>query len=253
MEKSVLIKTKGLSKVFTTYKSEFQAIKDMSFEIIEKDFTVIMGSSGSGKSTLLYLLSGLDKISSGEIYFNKSRVDNLNEKKWAIFRRAQIGFVYQGINLVPSLTIFENIVLPGYLLEKNKSKVEETALRLIEDMGIKEQQDRLPSQVSGGQQQRAAVARAFINSPKVLFADEPTGSLNSTHGRQVLDVFTAINKKGQTIVMVTHDLKAACRANRILFIKDGELNGDLQLDTYSPGLEEEREKQIFAWLSEKGW
>ena len=253
MESNVLIRTKRLSKVFTTFKSEFQAIKDMNFDIIEKDFTVIMGSSGSGKSTLLYLLSGLDKITSGEIYFDKTRVDTLNEKKWSIFRRNQIGFVYQGINLVPSLTIFENIVLPGYLIERNKTKVEETAIGLIDDMGIKEQKDRLPSQVSGGQQQRAAVARAFINKPRVLFADEPTGSLNSTHGRQVLDVFTNINKKGQTIVMVTHDLKAACRANRILFIKDGELNGDLKLETYSPECEEEREKQIFEWLSEKGW
>jgi putative ABC transport system ATP-binding protein len=253
MQKNVLIKTKGLSKTFTSYKTDFQAIKDMNFEIMEKDFTVIMGSSGSGKSTLLYLLSGLDKITSGEIHFGQVRVDTLSEKKWAIFRRNKIGFVYQGINLVPSLSLFENIVLPGYLVEKSKVKVENTALGLIDEMDISEQMHRLPSQVSGGQQQRAAVARAFINNPEVLFADEPTGSLNSTHGRQVLDVFTNINEKGQSIVMVTHDLKAACRANRILFIKDGELNGELQMEKYAPRNEEEREKKIFAWLSEKGW
>jgi putative ABC transport system ATP-binding protein len=225
----------------------------MNLEIYEKDFTVIMGSSGSGKSTLLYLLSGLDRVSSGEVYYNEDRVDNISEKKWAVFRRDKIGFIYQGINLVPSLSILENVAISGYLLKSSKSEVNKRAQLLLDEMDIGDHKDKLPHQVSGGQQQRAAIARAFINNPSVLFADEPTGSLNSHHGKQVLDVFTRLNQKGQSIVMVTHDLKAAIRANRILFIKDGRINGELKLENYHPGIDEGREKKVFSWLSEKGW
>lgn len=253
MNKIVFIRTKGLSKTFKTLNSDFQVIHDMDFEIYEKDFTVIMGSSGSGKSTLLYLLSGLDRATAGEIYYSGQRVDNLSEKKWAIFRRDKLGFVYQGINLVPSLSMLQNVAISGYLVNKNKSEVNQRAIKLLEEMDIGDHKDKLPHQTSGGQQQRAAIARAFINDPAVLFADEPTGSLNSQHGKQVLDVFTRLNQKGQSIVMVTHDLKAAIRANRLLFIKDGKLNGELNLEKYQPGAAEEREKKVFSWLSEKGW
>jgi putative ABC transport system ATP-binding protein len=251
--KDVIIKTKDLCKTYMSDGEGFHAIKNINIEFYEGDFTVIMGSSGSGKTTLLYLLSGLDSITAGEVMFDEISIDSLKEKKMADFRRRSIGFVFQSINLVPNLSLYENIVLPGYLLEKNKKKVDERALELLRRVEMEEQMNRLPSRVSGGQQQRAAIARALINSPKVLFADEPTGALNSTHGQNVLDIMTDLNEKGQTIIMVTHDIKAACRANRILFIKDGRIGGDLKLDKYSPKNKEQREKAIFDFLTEKEW
>ncbi|MDP4094585.1 MAG: ABC transporter ATP-binding protein [Bacillota bacterium] len=251
--KTNIMKTVALNKVYTTDGNEFRVIKDIDLEIYESDFTVIMGSSGSGKSTLLYLLSGLDSVTSGEVYFKGTRTDNLNEKKWSLFRRKNIGFVHQSMNLVPSLSIKDNVVMPGYLINKNKSKIDGKAEMLLKSMDITKISSRLPSQASGGEQQRAAVARALINDPEVLFADEPTGALNSSHGRQLLDIITGINRKGQTIVMVTHDIKAACRANRIIYLKDGQIIKDLTLDNYDASCEEEREEKIFKWLKGLGW
>lgn len=251
--KSTFLKAKGICKTYESDGEEFQAIKNLSIEIYEKDFTVIMGSSGSGKSTLLYLLSGLDNLTSGEVVLDGVKIESLKDKKMAEFRREKIGFVFQSINLSPNLTIFENIIVPGFLKQKNKKAVEEKAYKLLTDMGLCNQIKRLPSQVSGGQQQRAAIARGLINSPKVLFADEPTGSLNSAQGDSVLDILSDINKEGQSIVMVTHDLKAACRANRILFIKDGAINGELNLSTYTKEAILQREDKIFTFLKDRGW
>lgn len=251
--KSKIISTKDLCKTYVSDGVQFHAIRNINLEIYENEFTVIMGSSGSGKSTLLYLLSGLDNVTAGEVSFEELRVDLMNEKKTSKFRRESIGFVFQAINLVPNLTLLENTAISGYLKEKNRKKVNDKALELLKLMDLKEQARRLPSQVSGGQQQRAAIARGLINNPTVLFADEPTGSLNSSQGENVLDILTDINLKGQTIVMVTHDIKAACRADRILFLKDGQIDGDLQLDKYSEEKIEQREKLIFDYLTEKGW
>lgn len=251
--KNVIIKTKDLCKTYMSDGEDFHAIKNINVEIYENDFTVIMGSSGSGKSTLLYLLSGLDSITAGEVTFEEISVATLTEKKMAEFRRKSIGFVFQAINLVPSLSLYENVVISGYLVEKDRKKVDVLGEKLLKLVGLEEQIDRLPSRVSGGQQQRAAVARALINSPKVLFADEPTGALNSAQGENILDILTDLNNKGQSIVMVTHDIKAASRADRILFIKDGRIDGDLNLDKYCPENKELREKAIFDFLTEKGW
>ncbi len=249
-----IIRTSNLCKTFVSDGEQFHATRGISIEIFEGEFTIIMGSSGSGKSTLLYLLSGMDSITAGEIYFLDQCIDKLKEKELAIFRRKNMGFVFQAINLVPNLTLLENISLPGYLINKDRKKVHEDARTLMGMMDISFLTERLPSKVSGGQQQRAAIARALINNPRVLFADEPTGSLNSEQGTNVLDILTEINvRKGQTIVMVTHDVKAACRADRILFIKDGQIDGDLRLKRYESRDSDEREKQLFTYLSEKGW
>jgi ABC-type antimicrobial peptide transport system, ATPase component len=252
MKKSVL-STKDLCKTYISDGEGFHAIKNVNVDIYEEDFTVIMGSSGSGKSTLLYLLSGLDNLTTGKVLFEDILLSSLSEKKMAAFRRKNIGFVFQAINLVSSLTIFENIVITGYLSEKNKKEVDSKAYGLLCRFGLEDEIDRLPSRISGGQQQRAAIARALINNPKVLFADEPTGALNSQHGQNVLDILSELNNNGQTIVMVTHDIKAASRANRILFIKDGRIDGDLSLSKYSVEGKEQREKAIFEFLTEKGW
>jgi len=251
--KSTIIKTRDLCKTYMSDGEGFHAIKNVNVEIYEKEFTVIMGSSGSGKSTLLYLLSGLDNITAGVVTFDEISLASLTEKKMAEFRRKKIGFVFQAINLVPSLSLYENVVISGYLVEKDRKKVDIRGIELLKLVGLEEQIDRLPSRISGGQQQRAAVARALINSPKVLFADEPTGALNSAQGENILDILTDLNNKGQSIVMVTHDIKAASRADRILFIKDGRVDGDMNLDKYSTKDKELREKAVFDFLSEKGW
>lgn len=251
--KNKILQTKDICKTFITSGVEFHAIRNLTVEIYEQDFTVIMGSSGSGKSTLLYLLSGLDSTTSGSVWFEESRIDHMKEKELAQMRRCKVGFVFQSINLAPNLSIYENITVPGYLCQKNPRVVENKADELLQLMGIEQEKDRMPSQISGGQQQRAAIARAMINNPKVLFADEPTGALNSTHGQNVLDILTDINNKGQTIVMVTHDIKAACRANRIIYIRDGRIDGELSLEKYSKESFGDREQQIFYFLKSKGW
>jgi len=252
MEKNILT-TKDLCKTFFTDGEAVHAIKNMNLTIFEGEFTVIMGSSGSGKSTLLYLLSGMEDCTSGKVTLGEIVLNKLKEDELSVFRRDKIGFVFQGINLIPNLSIIENVVLPGYLMEKNKQKVDKKALELLSTVGVEEQCLRLPSQVSGGQQQRCAIARALINSPEILFADEPTGALNSQQGQNILNVFTELNLKGQTIVMVTHDVKAACRADRILFIKDGRIDGDIRLDKYNDDDLIKREKTILDYLTQKGW
>ena len=252
MEKTILT-TKDLCKTYHTDGEAVHALKNINLDIFQGDFTVIMGSSGSGKSTLLYLLSGMEDCTGGKVTLGDITLNELSEDKLSIFRRNKIGFVFQGINLVPNLSIFENVILPGYLVGKNKQKVDDKALELLKLVGVEEQNSRLPSQVSGGQQQRGAIARALINSPEILFADEPTGALNSLQGQNILNVFTELNSKGQTIVMVTHDVKAACRANRILFIKDGRIDGDIRLDKYTNEDLQKREKTLSEYLSQKGW
>jgi putative ABC transport system ATP-binding protein len=196
----------------------------------------------------------MDKPTAGEIHYNDKRVDNLNEKDLALFRRKEIGFIFQQMHLVPNLSIFENITVPGYLLRRIAPKeVDKRAEKLLSDVGLSDTKNRMPSQLSGGQQQRAATARAMINSPQLIFADEPTGALNSKAGHEILNLMTEINIKGQTIVMVTHDIKAAIRANRIIYIYDGQLAGEMKIEPYTPNSGPDREKQIFSWLTSKGW
>lgn len=253
MNENILLNVKDLCKTYYSEGEGVHAIRNINLDIYEGDFTVIMGSSGCGKSTLLYLLSGLDKVTAGEIWFKNKRLDNLKEKQMVHFRRKNMGFVFQGINLVPYLSLIENSIVTGRLIEKNKTMVETRANEIFEILKISEEKNRLPSQVSGGQQQRAAIARALINECEVLFADEPTGALNSAQGESVLDIFTDINKNGQSIVMVTHDLKAACRGNRILYLKDGKVEGELDLPKFINENTEDREERVYSFLKEKGW
>jgi putative ABC transport system ATP-binding protein len=252
--KNSIIKTIDLCKSYASDGQQNHVLRNISLEIYEADFTVIMGSSGSGKSTLLYNLSGMDSPTSGEVYFKDSRMDRLSERKLAILRRRNVGFVFQQMHLVSNLSIYENVTVPGYLLKKYKKKeVEEKAKALLEKAGVGKLARRLPSQVSGGEQQRAAVARALINDPALLFADEPTGALNSKTGRDVLNMMTQLNRDGQSILMVTHDVRAAVRANRIIYLQDGQISGEMQLEPYMLDTELDREKQVLSWLTSKGW
>ncbi len=250
---NVIIKTDMLCKSYVSDGEVNHVIKNMELEIREKDFTVIMGASGSGKSTLLYVLSGMLETTSGDVEFAGEKITRLKERKMANFRRETLGFVFQNINLIPDLTVMENIICPVYGTGKSMQEAERTAKELIRKLDLEGQEKKFPEQLSGGQRQRVAICRALINNPRVLFADEPTGALNSTQGKHVLDIFSKIHEEGQSVVMVTHDLKAALRGNRIIYLRDGRIDGELTLPPYSEADVEEREKCVFSFLKEHGF
>lgn len=229
-------------------------LNHINLEIYKNDFTVIMGSAGSGKSTLLYCLSGMDNVTSGEVYFNEKPIHKMKNKELANFRRNEIGYIFQQMQLVSSISLYENIIVPGYLAKKfSVSEVNDRADKLLEHVNIYDCKKRLPSQVSGGQKQRAAIARALINEPKLIYADEPTGALNSKSGTDVLNLLTELNRKGQSILMVTHDVKAAIIANRIIYIEDGNISTEMNMQPYKEEDKKSRETQVLSYLASKGW
>jgi len=248
---SFCIRTEQLVKTYNGGASNSSIIKNVNISICAGEYSVIMGNSGSGKSTLLYLLSGLDEPSSGKIWINDIPIHKRSQKDLAVMRRKMIGFVFQDNNLIPNLSIRENILVAGYLIQGDRKLVGQHADQLMEELGILSLAKRYPSQVSGGELQRAAIARAMINNPVILLADEPTGNLNSEASEKVLNCLSALNQKGQTIVMVTHDLKSACRASRILFLKDGTIPNDhfYYINKSHPGTEH----ALFTWLKQMGW
>lgn len=246
-----IIQAKKLCKSYFTGKTEVPVINNLDLTLYKGDFTVIMGSSGSGKSTLLYLLSGLEITTSGEIWLEDKPVHSMDEKLITLLRREYIGFVFQDFNLVPNLTFLENILIPAYLVKNDRKALQDRAKALMKKVEILDLADRLPSEVSGGQQQRCSMARAVINNPRVVMADEPTGNLNSSSSQAVLNILTDLYKDGQSIVMVTHDIRSACRGNRIIFLKDGQIEDDLRFDS-TLNLEE-KEVQLLQWLAKKDW
>ncbi|AGK95988.1 ABC transporter ATP-binding protein [Clostridium pasteurianum] len=251
--KTSVIKANNLCKSFVTGKTALNVIKNLNLDIYEGDFTVIMGSSGSGKSTLLYTLSGMDSATSGTVQLLDNEITSMKEEELSFIRKKDISFVFQSINLLPDITVFENIAYCGYGVNKNKKDINEKTLKLLETFGLTEAKDKYPSEISGGMQQRVAMARAIITSPEILFGDEPTGALNSTAGEEVLDILTDLNNKGQTVVMVTHDLKAASRASRLIYLKDGRIDGELSLGKFSKEDYKNRDILIFEFLKERGW
>lgn len=251
--KSSVIEANRLCKSFVTGKVATNVIKNLDLEIYEGDFTVIMGSSGSGKSTLLYNISGMDSPTSGTVKILDNDITKMKENNMSAIRKKDISFVFQSINLLPDITIFENVAYCGYEINKNKKEVNKETLELLKKFGLEEDTDKYPSEVSGGMQQRAAIARALITKPKILFGDEPTGALNSTTGQEVLDILSEMNNNGQTIVMVTHDVKSAARASRLLYLKDGRIDGELRLDKFPKTDYKKREGLILEFLQERGW
>lgn len=251
--KNIILKTELLCKSFISDGEINNVIKNLDMEIYEGDFTVIMGSSGSGKSTLLYALSGMDNVTTGKVYFDGEDITRLKEKEISKLRKKKLGFVFQGINLIPNLNVYENILSPTYKTRVSRKDIEKRIETLLEEMELTAHKKKFPNQMSGGQKQKAAICRALINQPKVLFADEPTGALNSSQGRYVLDIFTNINREKQSVVMVTHDLKAALRGNRIIYLRDGRIDGDLRLEDYDETAADEREETIYKFLKGRGW
>lgn len=251
--KKLILKTDRLCKSFVTGKTSLNVIKNLNLEIYEGEFTVIMGSSGSGKSTLLYSISGMDSPTSGKVTLLDKEITAMNEAQMSDIRKKDISFIFQSINLLPDITIFENIAYCGYKVSKDKKAVNEKTLKLLKDLGLEEAADKYPSEISGGMQQRAAIARALVTDPKIVFGDEPTGALNSTMGQEVLDILSDLNSKGQTVVMVTHDVKAAARCSRLIYLKDGRIDGELSLERFSKAEYGKREDLILEFLKERGW
>lgn len=252
--KKVLLNGKGICKSFVQSGRETQVLKDVDVAIYEGDFTVIMGASGAGKSTLLYALSGMDSITGGEISFKGQKIHLFSEKEMAALRAKEFGFVFQQTHLVSNLTLFENVAVAGYASSGKEGKgIRERAIELLAKMHVNGAKDRLPSQVSGGEAQRAAVARAVINNPGLVFADEPTGALNKANSREVLDLLTGLNENGQSILMVTHDVRSAVHGNRLLYLEDGKVMDELILSAYKDGEERMREGKVNDWLSSLSW
>ncbi len=239
---------------------ETKVLQGISMELYEGDFTVIMGSSGSGKSTLLYALSGMDSLSGGQLFYKgkklsekKFDVAHASEKELTYLRAEEFGFVFQHTHLVSSLTLEENIRMAGLICDSMSEKeTNEKTDALIRQMRLEKAKDRLPAQVSGGEAQRAAVARAVITKPTILFADEPTGALNKANTEEVLNLLTALHAEGQSILLVTHDREAALRGNRILYLEDGAIVGELALNPYQ-GKNMGREQELASWLEGFRW
>ena len=251
--KSIVLEGKGLCKTFTNGQVATNVIRNLDVEIYKGDFTVIMGTSGAGKSTLLYMLSGIDTITAGEIKLKDMRIDRLKERQMAKIRKSDIGFVFQEANLLEDFTVFENIAMPGYLTSSNRKDINDRTDKLLEEVDMQDHKHKYPSQLSGGQKQRVAIIRSLINRPNVVFTDEPTGALNAKQSKAVLDLLTDIHEKGQSILMVTHDIGAASRANRLLYIKDGKIDGVLEFDQFEVEDIKDREKQVFDFIMKKGW
>jgi len=249
-----IIKTEKLCKTFSSGGIQQHVLKNLDLNLIEGDFTIIMGSSGSGKSTLLYAISGMDKPTLGEIEFAGKNISKLNNDQLAIFRRKHCGFVFQQIYLLDNMSVLDNVLASGLLVNKDKRGIVKRAKELLTQVGIDEKSwSKFPTQLSGGEAQRVGIVRAIINSPEILFADEPTGALNSTSSDRVLDVFMNVNRNGQSIVLVTHDVKTALRGNRIIYLRDGVICGDLNLGPYSEDKNIERHEKLKHFLAEMGW
>lgn len=251
--KKILLKTENLSKSFSNGGAMQHVLRNIDLELYQGDFTVIMGASGAGKSTLLYALSGMDTPTLGRITFGNQVISDLNQDGLAVFRREHCGFVFQQIYLIDTMSVMDNILAAGLLVNKDKKALVKRAEELFEAVDIsKEMQKKFPTQISGGEAQRVGIVRALINSPEILFADEPTGALNSKTGIDVLDTLTRFNDKGQSVVMVTHDMRSARRGSRILYLKDGVILGECKLGKYIHG-DRARHEKLSAFLSEMGW
>ncbi|MBR3514998.1 MAG: ABC transporter ATP-binding protein [Lachnospiraceae bacterium] len=275
MEKVKILTAKDLSKTFSNESVQQHVLENLNLDIYKGDFTVVMGNSGSGKSTLLYALSGMDRPTLGTITYyvddpkKKKGADGIEISKYsndklALFRRNHAGFVFQQNYLNDSMSALDNVMISGLLKSKNRRELAKRAKELLGRVEISESDARkFPSQLSGGMQQRVAVVRGVINRPEVLFADEPTGALNSQNTTNVLDIFTELNQDGQSIVMVTHTVAAAERGNRIIYLADGVISDICDLGPYigdykdesNPDMEQakERHRKLKDFLQAQGW
>ena len=278
-----LLEVRDLTKTYAEGTAESKAVDHVNLEVEEGEFVILMGASGSGKTSILHLISGIDTSSGGTIRYrdmqstkpigeNSVDFSRMNEKEKTMFRRTNIGIVFQQQCLIPDLTVYENIMLPLMLDRNRKENASNKIMNLCGRFGLKEHVGKYPSQLSGGQQQRTAILRSVANHPPLLLCDEPTGSLNSAQTELVMDLLEELNKDGQTIILVTHDIRVAVRGKRVLYIEDGHVEGELDFTEHVPngagmhpgsvpdtaGTEavctiKDREEKLIHFLQERGW
>ncbi len=252
---SKIIEVKDLCKTFVVNKRQNNVLKNVNFSVEEGEMIAIMGPSGSGKSTLLYSVSGMDNVTSGEVIFDGKVITTMKEDELADLRLNDMGFIFQQMYMMKNLTILDNIVLPAVQSKKNsmtKAEKIKSGEALMHKLGIAEIADNDINEVSGGQLQRACICRSMINSPRVLFADEPTGALNRASSGEVMDELVKLNAAGTTIMMVTHDAKVAARCSKTFYIVDGNIEGEF--DNSDKTVEsKDTERRLNNWLMELGW
>lgn len=245
-----MIRVTGLCKKY----GENDILKDIDFHIGKGEFTAIMGQSGCGKSTLLYCVSGMDQPTAGEVYFEDRKLSVFSEREMERLRLERMGFIFQKANFLKNLSIEDNIVFPAFQAgEKSRGEIVKEAETLMEQMGIRQIADHDIRKVSGGQLQRAAICRAMINHPAILLGDEPTGALNSSATKEVMDILNEINSRGTTVLLVTHDAKVAARADRVIYLEDGRVKENLELGRYVKEDMAKREDSLKIWLEKMGF
>lgn len=257
------LQVKDLCKTYVTNKRQNNVLKNVNFSVEKGEMAAVMGPSGSGKSTLLYCVSGMDRPTAGEVLLGGQKITGLSEKKLAETRLHDMGFIFQQMHMLKNLTILDNIVLPAYQARKkdrSRQEIDEYGRSLLRKFEISEIADRDIMEVSGGQLQRACICRSLMNHPEILFADEPTGALNRGSSDEVMRELNRCNAEGMTILLVTHDMKVAAKCSRILYIVDGNIEGELSLgmvpqevDLEETPVFRERERKLNYWLNEMGW
>ncbi len=252
---NIVLETKDLCKTYIVDKMSNNVLQNVNFKVEEGELISVMGPSGSGKSTLLYTISGMDSATAGQVIFDGEDISAKSEKELSKIRLLKMGFVFQQMYMMKKLCIMDNIVLPGYQAkEKSREEINKKAEELMRRLGIIETAEREITEVSGGQLQRACLCRALINNPKVLFADEPTGALNSKASMEVINELSNVNKAGTTILMVTHSERVAAISDRVIYLEDGNIMGEIKLGKMEDMQElHQRERKLKNWLAEMGW
>jgi putative ABC transport system ATP-binding protein len=249
-----VLQVKDLCKTYIIKKNSNNVLRNINFELGEGEFVTVMGPSGSGKSTLLYTVSGMDEMTSGKVNFNGRDISSLNKKEMSKLRLTEMGFIFQQMYMMKKLCVFDNIVLPAYQSGMSRSEANKRAESLMRRLDIIETAEHEVNEVSGGQLQRACLCRALINEPKVIFADEPTGALNSKAAADVMRELVAANRDGTSIMMVTHSIKVAAMSDKVLYLMDGNIQGEIELGKLTDETElSGRERRLGSWLMERGW
>ena len=255
----LVLEVNDLCKSYILNKRQINVLKNLSFEVLEGEMVAIMGPSGSGKSTLLYTVSGMDDVTAGNVNFVGRDISKLGANEMADIRLNDMGFIFQQMYMLKNLTIFDNIVLPAFQSKEVKGAAarkekQEYGKELMRKMGIIDVADNDINEVSGGQLQRACVCRSLINNPKMIFADEPTGSLNKQASNEVMKEIIRMNQDGTTVMLVTHDAKVAAKSDRVIYLVDGKIQGEYKLGKYIIEQEQkERERTLNNWLLDMGW
>ncbi|MBO4418324.1 MAG: ABC transporter ATP-binding protein [Oscillospiraceae bacterium] len=255
---NTVLQTKGLCKTYIVNKRQNNVLKNIDLTICEGEMVAIMGPSGSGKSTLLYCVSGMDRATAGEVVFNGRQTAKLSDKALSQLRLDEMGFIFQQMYMMKNLSVLDNIILPAVKSKKNREsrkQIEERGRQLCRKLGIEDVGSNDINEVSGGQLQRACICRSLINSPKMIFADEPTGALNRASSDEVMNELLSLNRDGTTILCVTHDPKVAAKCSRVLYLVDGGIVGEKNMGHFAGGDKalRDRERELNGWLMEQGW